>query len=283
LRTVLRQAETIPQPEPVEHESQTEAPLDLTSGFATDFSDFDLDVVIGGFKAFEVGFSSRKKKKKEPAPQPTSSECGLVAPTPFPWKTLLVFVAVVAAIFTVSAMNAPVVAHKASTRHVVKQVSIVRSTGDSVVSGPTITATYIDHVLCSNGSPACGTGQDLYDDGVQAHIDPAFALAFFFHESSYGKAGMATATLSIGNMRCMDGYGTAYSNDGCYAAFTSWHQGYVAWYRLINGLYIHTWGLTTVAQIVPRYAPTADHNDEPAYIASVEASVALYRKEGGIK
>ena len=52
----------------------------------------------------------------------------------------------------------------------------------SVVGPPTITAAFIDRVLSASGSPAAGTGQALYDDGVATGIDPVFALAFFLHE-----------------------------------------------------------------------------------------------------
>ena len=146
----------------------------------------------------------------------------------------------------------------------------------SVVGAPTISAARIDSILCKAGSPACHTGQALYDLGVQYGIDPAFALAFFHHESSYGLYGVARTHLSLGNLRCENGYSCP---DG-YAAFISWEQGYRAWYILISGpLYVKD-GLSTVAAIIPRYAPSADNNNESAYIQSVQQDVANYRSGG---
>src|SRR5690348_14910566 len=46
--------------------------------------------------------------------------------------------------------------------------------GSSVVGSPTISAAKIDQILSNAGSPAAGTGQDLYNLGVQNNIDPAF-------------------------------------------------------------------------------------------------------------
>jgi len=60
---------------------------------------------------------------------------------------------------------------------------------DSVVARPSIQVNFINLVLSAYHSPAAGKGQALYDLGVQYGIDPAFALAFFMHESSFGTQG----------------------------------------------------------------------------------------------
>lgn len=275
LRTALRQVETLPRPQEMERAVQTE-PLDL------DITEIDLGVSLVGFDLFSLEYASRKKRQKEK--QQTHATTTSITP----WIVAMLIVLAFSVIVCYEISTPSEMAHKTITKHsthsTVKQVkpSIVHATSDSIVSGPTIPASYIDSVLCTAQSPACGTGQALYTDGVQAHIDPAFALAFFQHESTYGKYGMASATLSLGNMRCINGYTCMISNDGGYAAFPSWNTGYVVWYSMMNNLYIQGWGLTTIEQIIPRYAPTADHNNEAAYIASVEASVATYRAEGGM-
>jgi hypothetical protein len=140
----------------------------------------------------------------------------------------------------------------------------------SVLSKPTITAAFIDRVLTTYKSPAAGKGQALYDLGVQYGIDPAFALAFFLHESSFGTAGEATKTLSLGNLRCIPNFACVDQNRGGYAAFATWEDGFKAWYELIRNYYVAQRGLTTVDKIIPIYAPTADNNDEAAYIASLK-------------
>ncbi len=145
-----------------------------------------------------------------------------------------------------------------------------------VLAGPpSVSPALIDLVLTSYHSPAAGKGQALYDDGIQYGIDPVYALAFFFHESTFGTAGIARTTLSLGNLRCIP---DAACIDG-FAAFPSWEAGFIAWYRLIRTVYIESWGLSTVEEIIPRYAPAADHNDVAGYIRAVETAVDTWRNE----
>jgi hypothetical protein len=141
----------------------------------------------------------------------------------------------------------------------------------TVVSRPTITAAIINHVLCQNHSPACGTGQALYSLGIKYGINPAVALAFFGEESTFGKFGVATVTRSMGNIRCTPGYRCI---DG-FRAYRTWVQGYLDWYRLIRYLYIDTWHLITVPQIVSRYAPSSENNTS-RYVRNVENFIKAY-------
>jgi Mannosyl-glycoprotein endo-beta-N-acetylglucosaminidase len=151
------------------------------------------------------------------------------------------------------------------------KVTIPPSTGPySVLVAPSITVDTINQVLAAYHSPAAGKGQTLYDMGVHYGIDPAFALAFFMHESSFGTQGEARSSLSLGNLRCITK--EASCTDG-YAWFNSWEDGFQAWYELIRNLYVAQWGLTTVDQIIPKYAPTADHNNEAAYIAALKHAI----------
>jgi hypothetical protein len=138
----------------------------------------------------------------------------------------------------------------------------------SIVGAPTISAQKVNDVLCANNSPACGTGASLYTYGAAAGIDPAWALAFFNHESSYGKAGVARYSKSIGNMRCMDGYPCV----GGYAYFSSWEQGYQAYYSLLKSATYIGGGKTTIEAIVPTWAPPSDGNDDATYISSLIAT-----------
>src|SRR5438552_12107722 len=116
-----------------------------------------------------------------------------------------------------------------------------------ILGTPTVSAASIDQILSANNSPATGNGQAIYNDGVKYGIDPVFALAFFMHESSFGTAGIAQITLSPGNLRCIP---DAACISG-YAAFPTWSAGFNAWYQLIRNLYVDTWGLTSLDQIIP--------------------------------
>ncbi len=142
----------------------------------------------------------------------------------------------------------------------------------SIEGKPTLSAAFVDKVLAAAGSKAAGTGQALHDLSVKYGIDDAYALAFFEHESTFGTGGVARATLSLGNIRCSEGYQCI---EG-YRAYGSWIAGYEDWYRLIRNLYIGEWRLTTVEQIVPKYAPGSE-NDVAGYIAAVLKDVSTWR------
>lgn len=143
----------------------------------------------------------------------------------------------------------------------------------SVLGKPTITANLINQVLASYNSPAAGKGQTLYDLGVKYGIDPVFALAFFMHESLFGTTGEARVTLSLGNLRCIKTRPCIDQNRGGYAQMYSWEDGFEQWYKLIRNLYVAQWGLVTVDQIIPTYAPNSDHNNETEYIASLKHEI----------
>ncbi len=147
-----------------------------------------------------------------------------------------------------------------------------------VTGRPTVTASFINHILTLAHSPAQGIGTVMYQQGVKYGIDPVYILAFFHHESSFGLAGMARSTHSIGNIRCT--YGYRCDPTGGYRSYPSYAVGVTDWYQLIASVYIPN-GLNTVEKIIPVYAPTKDHNNEAAYIASVNADVALWREGKG--
>lgn len=144
----------------------------------------------------------------------------------------------------------------------------------SVVGGPSLPPSFINTVLARAGSPAQGTGQSLYDLSQRYHIDDAYALAFFQHESSYGRNGMARTTRSLGNIRCA-GYATCLSG---FRAYPTWQAGYADWYHLIATAYVAR-GLTTVPRIIPVYAPSGDVS---GYIRAVETSVTQWQKRGQV-
>ena len=143
----------------------------------------------------------------------------------------------------------------------------------SVLGPPTVSVALINRVLAFYQSPASGKGQALFDDGVKYGVDPVYALAFFMHESSFGTTGVAQFTLSLGNLRCI----TAYACYHGFSSFPTWEAGFDAWYLLIRDVYVDTWHLSTVEQIIPTYAPASDHNDVAAYIGALESAVDSWR------
>lgn len=142
---------------------------------------------------------------------------------------------------------------------------------------PTISVAVIEGVLTRYGSPMAGQGQRIYDLGVAYGIDPAYCVAFFVHESAAGTRGEAVLTHSMGNLRARPGEP---SRDG-YRLYTTWEESVTDWYRLIRDVYIGRWSLSTVAQVIPIYAPSSDNNDVAAYIADVQSLVTYWRALSG--
>ena len=142
----------------------------------------------------------------------------------------------------------------------------------SVIGGPSLSAVFIDRVLVAYHSPAVGLGRALVADSQRFHIDDVYALAFFLHESTFGTAGVARYTRSLGNIIC-SGYPTCFEG---FRSYASWQVGAWDWFRLLKEEYLPR-GLSTVQAIVPVYAPASDHNDVGAYIAAVLQAAATWR------
>lgn len=170
----------------------------------------------------------------------------------------------------------------------------VPATGYSILGQPSISVGQINQVLSTYHSPAAGDGQALYDGGVKYGIDPAYALAFFMNESTFGTQGMAVTTLALGNERCLpdrpcvntQGY-PCQTGQSCYAQFYSWPDGFEHWYMLMKNEYVtghinqvigrKACPCTTIKEIIPVYAPNSDNNNEAHYIWIVEHAVDTWR------
>jgi hypothetical protein len=151
---------------------------------------------------------------------------------------------------------------------------------NSIMGEPSISAAKIDEILRSYGSPAAGSGQAFYDLGIKYGIDPAYAVAFFIHESSAGTnpgwAGIkpdGSTTHNIGNIICA-GYPTCHNR---FRDYGSWEEGIEDWYKLLSVEYINGRGAHTVEQIVPIYAPSFENN-VPAYIDAVNSLVREWKR-----
>jgi hypothetical protein len=149
---------------------------------------------------------------------------------------------------------------------------------ETITSPPRLNPSFLNQVLASYGSPAQGAGQALYALGRRYGISSDVALAFFGHESTFGTTGEARASRSLGNLRCLDAsYDDLhpFCRDG-YAWFPTWEAGFEAYYRLLRNLYVNTWHLTTLAEVIHRYAPASDHNDEVAYVRDLVAFLSAW-------
>jgi hypothetical protein len=150
----------------------------------------------------------------------------------------------------------------------------------AVLGQPTLTAQFIDSVLAHYGSPAQGTGKIWVQMGQEYGIDPAYALAFFIHESGAGTnpgwAGIKPgggSTHNVGNIICA-GYATCF---GRFRDYDSWQAGIEDWYKLIATEYVDDRGAVTVEQIIPIYAP-AFENDVSNYVQTVVGLADSWRQ-----
>jgi len=144
-----------------------------------------------------------------------------------------------------------------------------------MLSEPSISAEKIDEILRYYKSPAVGVGKELYALGVKYGIDPAIALGFFIVESTAGKHGRAARNMSWGNIKGTGPAGT----DGTFRKYNSWAEGAEDWFKLLKYQYIATepnefyrrkpFGAQTLREVIRRYAPGSDGNNEGGYIGTV--------------
>ncbi len=150
--------------------------------------------------------------------------------------------------------------------------------GYSPMAPPTISEAVFEAFLTELNSPARPEAGKMYRVCLEEGCDPALALAFFEHESSGGRAGIAALTRSVGNIRCSPGYDClATSGNGSFRQYASWSEGLRDWARLLR-FYKNEWRLVSLEQIIPRYAPQADNNNEAAYIATIKLRVDNLRQ-----
>jgi hypothetical protein len=143
------------------------------------------------------------------------------------------------------------------------------SDGLLFVHAPRMSAESFARVLSGNGSPAAAAAADLYAILCSYNLDPAVALAFFAHESTYGKYGVAARSLNWGNLRRG---ARAYKVAGGFGYYHSWADSLRDWCELINSRYVAC-GLGTVELAIPVYAPSSDGNAPARYIAFVRRLV----------
>lgn len=146
-----------------------------------------------------------------------------------------------------------------------------------VLQNPTVSADQINALLANYHSPVSGQGQMIVNLGVKYHIDPAYVVATFGNESTFGTKGESTKSLSPGNLRCI---ASARCADG-YAQMDSWEMGFEKLYDLLaNSQYYITAGKTIPDTIIPTFAPSGDGNSPSSYIANVKHIEDVLRSGG---
>jgi murein DD-endopeptidase MepM/ murein hydrolase activator NlpD len=139
----------------------------------------------------------------------------------------------------------------------------------AVVAPPSISVEGIEIVLARYHSPAQGLGPVFYQLGVQYGVDPAYALAFFAHESHAGTRGLAAKLHSIGMLRA----GPGDPQQQGYRAYDTWEAGIEDWYRTMRTQYVGDLGLTQAAAIAARYAGPDDPQDLASFVGNIQRLV----------
>nr|WP_052294993.1 glucosaminidase domain-containing protein [Oscillochloris trichoides] len=149
--------------------------------------------------------------------------------------------------------------------------------GLSFKSAPRISQDSFVAILQRAGSPAAGDAANLYSIIVSYGLDPAVALAFFQHESSFCLAG-ACANNDLHNwgmLRRAIKPERSSGRVGGFARYYSWEDGVRDWCELILYRYVNR-GLDTVEKAIPVYAPSSDNNVPSAYINTIRRVVASW-------
>jgi hypothetical protein len=155
--------------------------------------------------------------------------------------------------------------------------------GLTIVSVPRIAREVFAQVLRDGKSPATSVADELYTVFVSEDVDPAVGLAFFNHESSLGKAGLTKIhdLKNWGNVRSPEVAGAGeiiqIPGRGPFVRYATWQAAVRDWCKRLKGPKYAGSGLTTVEQVVPKYAPDSDSNSPARYIAEVYAFVQQWQ------
>jgi len=144
-------------------------------------------------------------------------------------------------------------------------------------SAPRISQESFSAILQRAGSPAGPEAAALYTIITSYELDPAVALAFFQHESSFCQIG-ACANGNLHNwgmlrrpVKAERGAGSS----GGFVRYASWEDGTRDWCELIVFRYVNS-GLETVEKVIPIYAPNSDSNTPDAYVNTIRRVVATW-------
>jgi len=149
-----------------------------------------------------------------------------------------------------------------------------------ILSSPTISKSTFVRILHQNHSPAAADAEKAWAKIVAYGVDPAFELAMFRHESSYGTKGAAVSRRNWGNLRRSPYFP---SHKG-FATYPTWADGAGDTARLLRIYgknHIRRNTVTSTARSLPKvWAPAADHNKPIAYgTALVVAMIRYHARE----
>lgn len=160
---------------------------------------------------------------------------------------------------------------------------------DLTIAGPPgITRQHFAAILDLHRSPAVGEAAAIYDALVSGRVRPEVFLAFWWVESQFGRLGVQAAydTHNPGNVRTPE-IGSIFITSvdtprGRFAKYPDWQSGATDWAERLKGPRYAGAGLTTVRQVLPKYAPASDSNDPAHYADAVIDLATQWAKEGSM-
>lgn len=124
--------------------------------------------------------------------------------------------------------------------------------------------------------------QQIYDSAHKFNINPLFAIAMYVHESSLGTAGAGKTCRNPGNIsHRSDDYSSSgitglgncnavYGGSSRWEGFSTYGDGVQAQMWLLRVNYLDK-GQTTLEEIIHKYAPSSDGNNESAYVSFIKS------------
>jgi hypothetical protein len=157
-------------------------------------------------------------------------------------------------------------------------MQLINSDSQVVNVPPDIPKSKFVQVLKDANSPALVEASASYDAVVKEGLSPAFILAIFFHESRLATDPQSMVVIhgthNPGNCRTSRiGVKTIITTErGNFVKYDSWEQGFRdCAVRLKDKNYVYAQeGRATITQIIERWAPKGDFNNNPdGYINTV--------------
>jgi hypothetical protein len=157
-------------------------------------------------------------------------------------------------------------------------MQLINSDSQVVNVPPDIPKSKFIQVLKDARSPAFSEASACYDAIIKEGLSPAFILAIFFHESRLATDPKSMVvihgTRNPGNCRTSRiGVKTIITTErGNFVKYDSWEQGFKdCTVRLKDKNYVYAQeGRVTISQIIERWAPKGDQDNDPAgYINAV--------------
>jgi len=124
-------------------------------------------------------------------------------------------------------------------------------------------------------SPAYAETEEILSILERWRADRGIALAFFAHESSFGRAGVAVETKNWGNLRW--GKRMIGQTKSKFAIYANWATSVEDWCELLSVVYCQRLRICTLREILQRYAPSSDGNNPRAYADTVLRLVRMWQ------